>query len=191
MLTFRSLMLGLALCVTSQCCAQGMPELPKPQKEHEWLQQFVGQWETESEAFMGPDQPAVKCRGTMSARMLGGFWVISDVSGDAMGTQMAALQTIGYDAQAKKYVGTWIDSMANHMWKYEGTVDSAGKTLTLEAEGPNFMLDGKLAKFRDIYEFKSKDEIALTSQMLGDDGQWITFMTGVSKRVQVAAAAAK
>ena len=126
----------------------------------------------------------MKCKGSMSARMLGGFWLVSEAKGDVMGTQVTALQTIGYDPQAKKYVGTWIDSVVNHMWEYEGTVDAAGKTLTLEAEGPNLTQEGKLAKFRDIYEFKSKDEIATSSQMLGDDGRWITFMNGTAKRKQ-------
>lgn len=191
MLKSHLLLLGLSLSVTSQCFTQDMPELPQPQKEHEWLQQFVGQWETEAEATMGPGQPAMKCTSTMKARMLGGFWMVAEVNGDAMGTQISAFQTIGYDPQTKKYVGTWVDSMASHMWKYEGTVDATGKTLTLEAEGPNFMVDGKLAKFRDVYEFRSKDEIASMSQILGDDGQWIAFMTGRSKRVQVAAADAK
>jgi hypothetical protein len=44
------------------------------------------------------------------------------------------------------------------------------------------MQAGKLAKFRDVYEFKSQDEIATTSQMQGEDGKWITFMTGTAKR---------
>jgi hypothetical protein len=71
--------------------------------------------------------------------------------------------------------------MFNHLWKYEGPVDSTGKILTLEADGPNF-ITGKTTKFRDIYEFKTKDHIAATSTMLGDDGKWVTFMTGNVKR---------
>jgi hypothetical protein len=56
--------------------------------------------------------------------------------------------------------------------------------LTLEAKGPNFMTGGEETLFRDVYEFKSKDEILATSQMQGPDGEWITFMTGTSKRVK-------
>ena len=158
------------------------PEFPAPVKEHQWLQQFVGEWETHSEATMGPDQQPLKCEGSMTTRMLGGFWVINEIKGDMAGTTMSGLQTIGYDPDRKKYVGTWVDSMMNYLWKYEGTVDKSGKKITLEAEGPNFMAAGKLTKFRDAYEFKSADQIISTSSMQTEDGQWITFMTGTMQR---------
>ena len=97
---------------------------------------------------------------------------------------MDAIQTIGNDSKSKKYVCTWVDSMMNHMWKYEGTVDPTGKILTLEADGPNFLAEGKETRFRDAYEFKSPDHIVATSSMLGDDGKWFTFMTGNVRRLK-------
>lgn len=168
-------------CVAAVGYAQEPPKPPAAQKEHVWLQQFVGEWETESEGTI-PGQPPMKCKGTMRSRMLGNYWVMSDLQGDAMGMQMHGVQTIGYDAASKKYIGTWIDSMMDHMWKYTGSVDAAGKTLTLEAEGPNFLQPGKVSKFRDSYEFKSKDHIVATSSMQGEDGKWTTFMTGNVRR---------
>lgn len=50
------------------------------------------------------------------------------------------------------------------------------------------MLKGKLTKFRDVYEFKSKDHIVATSLMLGEDGQWIQFMIGHIRRKKPATA---
>jgi hypothetical protein len=131
---------------------------------------------------MGPDQPPMKCKGTMSSRMLGGFWLVSESKTEMPGFAIQALQTIGYEPKSKKYIGTWVDSMLNHMWRYEGAVDTSGKILTLEAEGPNFMLEGKLSRFRDAYEIKSKDHVVVTSSMLGEDGKWATFMTGQCRR---------
>ena len=177
--TFASLVLLLAVTTV---IAQEPPKPTPPQKEHEWLQQFVGEWETESEASMGPGQPAMKCKGTISARSLGGFWVVSELKSDMMGTPMTAIQTVGYDPQTKKYVGSWVDSIFNYMWKYQGTVDETGKILTLEAEGPNFMAAGKMTKFRDVYEFKTPDHVVLSYGMQGEDGKWITFMTGNSRK---------
>lgn len=163
--------------------AQGQPQFPGPVKEHQWLKKFVGQWSTTSKASMGPNLPPMECSGTIESRMIGEFWVVNEMQSDVQGTPMRGLQTIGYDPAKKKCVGTWVDSMVNHLWLYEGTVDESGNKLTLETEGPNFMADGKLAKFRDSYEFKSPNHVIVTSSMLGEDGKWITFMYGESKRM--------
>ena len=160
------------------------PEVPAPEKEHQWLEQFVGHWDIHSEGSAGPDQPPMQSNGTMTARLLGPFWVINELTWDMMGTPMNGIQTIGYDPAIKKYVGTWVDSMMNHMWQYTGFVDESGKILTLEAEGPNSMAGGNMTKFRDIYEFTSADHIKATSSMLGEDGKWIVFMTGEMQRTK-------
>lgn len=180
----RTIVLGglLTWMFAAAVAAQEPPVFPQPQKEHEWLHQFVGEWETESHAPAAAGQPAMTCKGTMRTRMLGGFWVVSESQVEAMGTTVNAVLTVGYDPQAKKYVGTWVDSLTNHLWKYEGAVDETGKKLTLEATGPNCMAPGKEARFRDAYEFTSKDEIRVTSSAQGEDGQWITFMTGTARR---------
>jgi hypothetical protein len=162
--------------------AQEPPKFPEPQPEHAWLNQFVGEWESASEATMGPGQPPMRCAGTIKARMLGGFWMVGEMKSASMGIEVSGLLTLGYDPQKKKYVGTWVDSMQSTLWQYVGTVEEGGKKIVLEAEGPNFMADNKLTKFRDTYEFKSADEVAITSSMLGDDGKWITFMTGEARR---------
>jgi hypothetical protein len=164
--------------------AQEAPQFPEPVKEHEWLKQFVGKWESESEVMMGPDQPAIKSKGSATARMLGGFWVVVELTGEMGGVTMHGLQTIGYDPEKSKYFGTWVDSMTSYLWRYLGSVDESGKILTLEADGPSFMTAGKTAKFRDAYEFKSKDHVVFTSSMQTEDGKWITFMTGHMRRVE-------
>src|SRR5437660_3538014 len=91
--------------------ADGPPRPPSPQKEHEWLQQLVGEWQTETEADMGPGQPPLKCKGTESVRSLGGYWTHGEVKGDVNGMPVTGIMTLGYDPQAKKYVGTWVCSM--------------------------------------------------------------------------------
>lgn len=172
-------------CVASSAVhAQDEPQFPAPTKEHQWLKQFAGEWESDSEAVIEPGQPPLQCEGTMSSRMLGELWVVSEVTAEMSGTTVTGIQTIGYDPTKKQYVGTWVDSMMNHMWQYKGTVDESGTKLMLEAEGPNFMAGGKLTKFRDAYEFKSKDHIIATSSMLTEDGKWITFMTGHMRRTK-------
>ena len=53
----------------------------EPQKEHQWLQQLVGEWTYENEAMMGPDQPLMKSQGTERVRSLGGLWTVGEGQG--------------------------------------------------------------------------------------------------------------
>jgi hypothetical protein len=39
---------------------------PKPVKEHEWLEQFVGEWESEGEGSFG--EHTIKCKGQETVR---------------------------------------------------------------------------------------------------------------------------
>jgi hypothetical protein len=154
--------------------------MPQPTREHEWLQKFVGDWETEAEMFMEPGKPPMKSQGSNRDRMLGGFWLISEGGSDSMPFQFRL--TLGYDPKKKKYVGTWTDSMTSYLWKYEGTVNPAGDILTLETEGPNPHAPDKTAKYREVTEFKSKDHRVFTSSCLGEDGKWNTFVTVTARR---------
>jgi hypothetical protein len=172
------------LCFQGPLNGQEGPAMPKPTQEHDWLEKFTGEWTTESKGTMGLGQPPIQCSGKLSSRKLGAFWVVNEMKGELSGTPMTGIQTIGYDEGKKKYVGTWVDSMGAFMWQYEGSVDSSGKVLTLDADGPNFMGDGKLTNFQDVYEFRSADEILMTSRMLASDGNWVTFMSGTAKRVK-------
>jgi hypothetical protein len=168
------LSISLVLIVASIARAQ-LPEMPEPQKEHEFLQKFVGEWTSEGKGMAGPDQPPMECNGSTASRMLGGFWIICEGKNEAMGQPMESVMQLGFDTKKGKYIGTWIDSMFNHMWHYEGTVE--GDTLTLNAEGPNMMDPGKMANYRDVFEFKSPDHYTLSSSAQGEDGEWTTFMT--------------
>ena len=159
--------------------AQDVPTPPPPQREHEWLKQFAGEWETESEMTAGPGQPAVKCKGTESARMLGGYWIVSEMKGDYMGTPVTGLLTVGYDPKARKYVGTWVCSMGDFLCTYQGTAE--GKTLSLETEGPH-PATGKAVKMKDVVELKTPDHKVLTSYVQGEDGKWVPFMTMNARR---------
>ncbi|HUG89416.1 MAG TPA: DUF1579 domain-containing protein [Planctomycetaceae bacterium] len=157
--------------------AQEIPEFPKPGKEHQWLGQLVGEWDTEGELFMEPGQPPLKTKGTESVRAIGGFWVLAENKGDFLGQPFTGLLTLGYDAEKKQYVGTWVDSMTGYLWTYEGAVDNAGKVLTLETEGPCPDRPGELSNFKEVLEIKSKDHKVFTSSMQGEDGTWTKMMT--------------
>ena len=164
---------AFALIAPLFCVSATAQEMPKPQKEHEWLQQLTGEWDTEGEIFGEPGKPPTKTRGGESNRAIGGFWILSEHKGDFFGTPFTGIFSLGYSPEKKKYVGTWIDSMTSHLWTYTGSVDAAGKALTLDAEGPG--QDGKPAKFREILTVVDKNQKTFTSS-IEKDGQYVTFL---------------
>lgn len=149
----------------------------EPQKEHQWLQKLVGEWTYEGECQMGPGQPPSKMTGAERVRSLGGLWTVAEGGGEMPGCGPATtMMTLGYDPEKKRFVGTWVGSMMTKLWVYEGTLDAAGRMLTLETEGPNVAVPGSTARYRDVIEFISDDHRTLTSHMRGDDGKWNEFM---------------
>jgi len=153
-------------------------------KEHHWLQKFVGEWTFEGEATMGPDGPPMKWQGTVTARPIGDVWVLAEWQGDVPegGGPGISITTLGYDPQKKRFISTFIGSMMTSLVVYEGTLDADERVLTLEAEAPDMMNEGKTAKCRDLIEFETDDHRILTSYVLGDDGEWQHFMTAHYRR---------
>ncbi|GAB5405900.1 MAG: DUF1579 domain-containing protein [Aureliella sp.] len=171
-----ALFAGLAVSASAQ-----VPGQDGDSEQHKWLRKFVGEWEVVSEAGAGEGQPPMKTTSTMKSTMLGNLWIVNKTETKAGGVTVNAIQTIGYDPKTKKYIGTWVDSMMNHLWHYKGTVDSTGMKITLAAEGPSMSGEGT-AKYRDAYEFTSDDTFTSTSSVLTADGKWVTFITGSGKR---------
>ena len=156
---------------------------PEPQKQHAWLQQLVGSWTMESEAVMGPDQPTVRSTGSETVRPLGGLWVVCDGWATMPDGNPATMQmTLGYDPAKGRFVGTWVGSMMTHQWVYDGSLDDASRVLTLESEGPSFIEEGKMGRYRDVITIESPGRRTLTSFSLGGDGKWTQFMTARYQR---------
>lgn len=154
----------------------------EPQKEHQWLQKLVGEWTFEIECRMGPDQTVMKTTGREVVRSLGGLWTIGEGQGETPdGATCQSIMTLGYDPETKRFAGTFVASVMTRLWVYDGSLDAAEKVLTLDTEGPKFTGEG-LAKYQDIIEFLSDDHRTLSSQVLGDDGQWQPFMKAHYRR---------
>jgi len=155
----------------------------QPQKEHQWLRKFAGEWGFQGEAAMGPGKPPVTWEGTVSVRSIAGVWVVQEWEGEEPdGSRGISITTLGFDPQKRRFVGTFIGTMVTHLWVYEGTLDAAERVLTLEAEGAGMMDEAKMAKYRDVYELESDDHRTLTSYVLGDDGDWQQMMRAHYRR---------
>lgn len=158
-------------------------ENAKPEPEHLWLKKLTGSWTYESEAFMGPEQPAMKSTGKETVRSLNDLWFVGEAESMMPdGNPATMIITLGYNPETKRYVGTWIGSMMTTLWIYDGFVE--GNTLNLDAEGPSMAGDGKTAKYRDSIEFVSDDHRILRSQMLVEGGEGNVFMTAHYRRVK-------
>jgi hypothetical protein len=161
------MLLLIVLGVAISLRAAEMPPASQPASQHEWLQKFIGEWETTSECKLAPTEASMTSQGAMKIRMLGGLWMVCEGTSEmpgAAGVKVETLQTIGYDEQKKHYVGHWVDSMFNHQWSYVGSVDESG---TVE--------------YKDTYDFVSADELKITSQAKQGE-EWVTFMEATSNR---------
>lgn len=155
----------------------------EPQKEHQWLHKFVGEWTYETVAEMKPGEPPSTFTGSERVRSIGGLWVQGEGQGEMPGGGAATMViTLGYDPRRGRYVGTWLGSMMTHLWVYEGSVDAAGRVLTLDTEGPSMSDPAKLTRYQDVFEFRGDDQRVLTARVLGDDGQWQQIMTTTYRR---------
>jgi len=172
-LSIASFFVVLLSNVASQ--AQEIPEMPKPQKEHAWLKQLAGEWDSVTEV-KPPDQPVMTVKGEERSRMIGEFWIVAENIGKMEEMPFTGIMTLGYDSKSKKYIGTWVDSMTDYLWTYTGAVE--GKKLTLEAKGPCPMKPpGTMVNFKETLELKGKDHKVFTSSMQEDDGSWTQMMT--------------
>lgn len=149
-----------------------------PEKEHTWFKQLEGEWDIDTEVLMDPAKPPVKGKAKETTKLMGAFFVDADMDFEmGPGQKMKSRMTIGYDTKKKKYVGTFVSDMDAHMWVYEGTMDAAGKVLSLEAEGPAMMDPRGRAKYIDAVQVVDADHRTFTSSIQGADGKWTTFMT--------------
>jgi Protein of unknown function (DUF1579) len=145
----------------------------EPQSEHKWLDKLVGEWTVTMDGA-DASHPA----WTESVRSLQGLWVVAEGRGEMPGGGAATtIMTLGYDRAKQRYVGTFVGSMMDCLWVYEGVLDEGGKSLTLDTVGPDFGGEGKLVRYQDTVSFQDDDHRELSSRMLGDDGVWKTVMT--------------
>ena len=174
---------GRALAADPAPAAAAPPEMPKPRAEHAWLQQLVGEWESESEMYIDAET-TMKGKGSESARSLGGFWVVTDgkATVDGIPGEAYSLLTLGFDAEKGHYIGTWVDSVTGYRWDYVGSMDATGKVLTLDTKGSCPMLGGKIANVREVITIVDEDHKTFTSSMQGDDGKWIPMLKVESRR---------
>ena len=146
-------------------------------QEHRWLERLVGDWTFEGDATMQPGDAPTSHTGTEHVRPLGGAWVVCEMAGDPPGGGTGrSVMLLGFDPARDRFVGTFASSELAFLWLYEGTLDEAGRVLTLDTEGPSFSGDGGMARYRDLIELDGDGRRTLRSLVQGADGAWTEFM---------------
>jgi hypothetical protein len=113
------------------------PQIPKPTAEHKIVTADEGTWDATVKMFMGAPgaEPRVTKGVEVNTVLSGGLWLVSRFEGDFGGAPFEGRGQFGYDPVQKKYVGTWIDSMAPNLSILEGTYDAKSRTMTYVGDG--------------------------------------------------------
>lgn len=167
---------AVSLAVSAFAFQEAEPPATEVLVEHEWLHQYVGEWEVTSEMRMEPGAEATEMKSTESVRPIGPLWVLDEGSADSDGVAFKSVLTLGYDPEKEAFVGTWIDSATPYLWTFTGQIDDAKKVLTLETEGPRWGEMGTSAKYREQHVFVDANHRTTSSSIQKEDGSWFTFL---------------
>ena len=82
----------------------------EPQKEHQWLNRFIGEWSSETKYIMGSDQTPSTSKGSEVVRSLGGIWIVMEGESEMPdGGTGRTLMTLGTTRRA---IAMWARSSA-------------------------------------------------------------------------------
>jgi hypothetical protein len=98
------------------------------------LQNRIGDWNVEIEFRPAATAKPFVSKATETSRLVGGKWLLSEFHGDMGGTPFNGIGLNGYDPKTGKYVGMWIDNLANAVEPTEGRYDPATKTFSTTSE---------------------------------------------------------
>ena len=133
----------------------------EPLPEHKVIQQDVGTWDAKGKMWMpGTPEPS-EFSGTEVNRSLGGMWIVSDFEGSFFGQSFVGHSTLGYDMDAKKYVGSWMDSVSPYSSSMSGTYDPKTKTMTMDSTTVD-PATGKLTKGKNVIVYKDANTREMT-----------------------------
>lgn len=137
-------------------------------REHDWLRRMTGEWKLMQEYFCFPDEPLVSF-GSESIRLIGGRWIMAQAE---IG-RYTRTSTLDFDPVKRLFVGTAFDSLSNHLWVHEATLDELGNTLTLETLGPEYPIgDEPFFPIKETTVFQNQNRRFSQMSILRESGEW-------------------
>ncbi len=165
----------LAFVLSAPARAQ-MPSIPQPGPDQEVFKAEAGTWDAVVEITPGPGMPAMTSSGVETATLgCGGLCLITDFKGELMpGMAFVGHGLTAYDANKKKYVGSWSDSMTSGIAMSESTMDAATKTMTGWMEAAD--ASGAPVKSKMTSTYPDADHRVMTAFATGPDGKEVQTM---------------
>jgi hypothetical protein len=147
-----------------------------PGEQHKKLASMAGTWDAKVKMWMKPGEPPAESSGTATrSAILGGRYLEEKFDGTFMGQPFQGTGMTGYDNVTKKYVGSWADTAATGILQTTGSMDKAGKTITMTGT----MVDPvtkKASPFREKMTIVDDDHQTFEMYGAGDDGKTYKMM---------------
>lgn len=164
----------MALLALLPLAAQDSP-LPKPTPHHEAMKALEGTWDATAKMVMGPGKPPMESKGVeINTLILGGLWLQTEFTADIGGMAFGGRGLFGYDTQAKKHVGTWVDNTGTWPAISRGTCKDGCREVTLTFEG--YGEDGKPRTFKEVSIQKDADHRTMAMYIKGKNGKFTCTM---------------
>lgn len=153
----------------------------KPSREHNLLQQYVGDWDVECEYFFGSEDTPIQIQGKETVEALGEFWIIGRFEADILGQMLIGQSVRGYDPVKEKFIETWKDSATPFLYAFEGDLDKDGTRLTMKGKNYDPVRQWR-APYTGKIEFHGKDKRILTLSVETIDGDEVRILRYISTR---------
>ena len=98
------------------------------------LEPLIGTFDAKVRMWMDPSKPPDDSAGTsVNSWVLGDRFVQTKYEGTFLGEAFNGVGYTGYDNVTKKYQGAWMDTGSTAIMTSVGTIDAAGKVITMKA----------------------------------------------------------
>lgn len=159
--------------------SMGTPQDAAPQvaapvsTESALMKPLAGDFTADMWMKMDAASEPMKTTGTCSTRLQvpGNFWLISDFNSSMMGEPFSGHSIMGYDMIKKKWVNSWVDSMAPIIMHSEGDWDAKTKSWSLVWDSIDPMTN-KPSKFRMVTTVKDHDHHDFAMFVVTPEGEY-------------------
>lgn len=158
--------------------------LMMPGEAHKILGAMAGKWTGRMKVWSSaaPSQPPLESTEESETRlMLGGRFAYEEAKGSLMGMAMQRVSILGYDNYKKVYTLVFYSSMDTATNTASGSLDAAGKVLTLRGE---FDEPAGKTPFKNVIRIESDDLHVFESYRIYPDGRELKLIEETFTRVK-------